>query len=201
MRSGWRPRETKGQAILGREIRGAREEQRGLSRRHHYKRLSCYLRASWGPHMDSYIERMFRLFLTAFFWGCPSIQPKNSQSFCDPFTKKLCNQCPRVVRVCKDRQADMSFTEGSLIRRVPTHTSLPLLNGSAGEMLAALEEAEVEHRGNYSFVKYHKIKLTCFHDFNYGFHNRILQTYQEILPSCFYEDFFCKWPFSCINYS
>lgn len=103
--------------------------------------------------------------------------------------------------MCKNKRVDRSFTEGSLIRLVCTHTSLPLLNASAGEMLAALEEAEVEHRGNYNFVKYHKIKLTRFHDFNYGFHNRILKTYQEILPSCFYEDLFCKWPYFCINYA
>ena len=83
----------------------------------------------------------------------------------------------------------MSFTEESLIRQVFTL----LTNASAEEMLATLEEAEVEHRCNYSFVRYYKIKLTCFHDFNYGSHNRILKTYQQILPSSFYEDLFYKW--------
>lgn len=37
----------------------------------------------------------------------------------------------------------MSFTDGSLIRWVPSHTALLLLGASAGEMLAELEEAEV----------------------------------------------------------
>lgn len=101
--------------------------------------------ASWGRHIGSDIERTFRLFLTAILDSptfC-SVQLKNSHNFCDPFTKKLFNQCPKVGRVYKEGQADMSFTEGSLIRRVPSHTALLLLSASAGEMLAELEEAEV----------------------------------------------------------